>query len=531
MSLNFTMEPRVSFLTELLKEIDNGTLQIPRFQREYVWVWEQQRDLLCSIYEGLPIGSILVWSTKLTTVKSHDKIGPFKLKVLSQKTYSKMFIMDGLQRMTTLYATLFHPEGEDYDSLEGTDDYYVYCDLDAEDIQNLFIRKIDIKFFGIKEFGNFMPLRYVFDTKAFLKFQRQLPESREDWIDKADEIVAVFKNYKIPVIPLESNEMSLVTKSFERINTRGTVMSETHMLNALSYSDGFDLLEIINQNQEQYLSEIEGWGDVEKDFILALIKMDLGFDIYYKDTDIIADKLNKEVLKKVFRAIRKFIEFSNERLHLNNANLFPYKLQMYGLAYSFLQSSPLSSDVLKAWYVITTYTGAFGATARNSSYSLNDLKNYINTKKFKWSLNIQPQVNVWRENVGFRSARMKAWGMALAKKQDLILNQDNEAAKLIANHKGKCFRKPIEFKGIDSKRAGYHFLMPPNKVKNFSIDKLSEIERESHFINELLMDYLHSRDFESFANERESLIFNWEMQNIVKPAAHLLSLKNINYNV
>ncbi|WP_136806825.1 DUF262 domain-containing protein [Desulfosediminicola flagellatus] len=530
MSLNFTMEPRVSFLTELLKEIDNCSLQIPRFQREYVWVWDQQRDLLCSIYEGLPIGSILVWSTKLANVKSHNQIGPFKLKEIDQETYSKMFIMDGLQRMTTLYATLFHPVGDDYDSLEGTDDYFIYCDLDADDIQSLFVRKIDIKNFGINDSGNFMPLRYVFDTKAFLKFQRQLPEDREDWIDKADEIVAVFKNYKIPVIPLESNEISLVTKSFERINTRGTVMSETHMLNALSYSDRFDLLKIISEYQESYLGEVEGWGEVDKDFILSLIKMELGFDIYFKNTDVVAENLNQKIVQKVFCAIKDFIAFSNEILNLNNAKLFPYKLQMYGLGYSFLQSEPLPNDVLKAWYIITTYTGAFGATARNSSYSLEDLKRYIQNKEFKWTLNIQPQVNVWRENVGFRSARMKAWGFALANKQDSTLQNRNSALNLITSYRGKYFRKPLELKTVSSKRPGHHFLIPPEKVKSFSIISLSEIEREAHFINDLLIDYLLSDDFDSFANEREDLIFNWELQNIVKPAAHLLGLKNITYN-
>jgi uncharacterized protein with ParB-like and HNH nuclease domain len=530
MSQKFSMEPRVSFLTELLKEIDDCTLQIPRFQREFVWAWEQQRDLLCSIYEGLPIGAILVWSTRLTNIKSYSSIGPFKLNNPMQDSYYKMYIMDGLQRMTTLYTTLLHPINDGYQSLSGTEDFLVYCDLESEKIEDLFVKKSEIQLDGNKIPKNYMPLRIVFDTKAVLKFQRSISEDNESWIDKSDEVVSTFKNYKIPIIPLESDKQELVTKSFERINTRGTTMSETHMLNALSYSDDFDLIEKLNEYRDEYLNDIVEWEYIDADFILAIIKMELGYDIYFKDTDKLAKELNEILLKKVFRAIRSFIDFSIKTMGLNSKALYPYKLQMYGLTYAFLQKQPPCKEALEAWFIITTYTGAFGTTARNSSNALNDLITYIETKKFTWTLKVPPQINVWRDNTSFRTARVKAWMQTLAKKQDIILNPLISSTKRIADHKGKLIKKPIELKGFTNKRAGSYFLVEPGKVKTFSIWELTAEQQEAHFLNDLLLKYLKDKRFEDFAQEREELIYNWEMQNIVKPAAHLLQISTIMYN-
>ena len=222
MSDKFVMDPRVSFVTQILEEIEVGIIKIPRFQRELVWKWAQQRDLLCSIVEGIPIGSILVWSTNLDNITAYDAIGPFKLRydINNSQASQQMYLMDGLQRMSTLYAFIKHPEhtSEDADLSK----YQVFADLESTSISDMFLRKDEV----IKE-GNdpdsfqYLPLKVIFDQKKLMRFMRQIPPEKEHLIDKADDIVISFKNYKVPMIPMRSDKQELVTKSFERINTRG----------------------------------------------------------------------------------------------------------------------------------------------------------------------------------------------------------------------------------------------------------------------------------------------------------------------
>ena len=49
-------------LTEtLLTWVKSGEVAIPEIQRPFVWEATQVRDLLDSLYQGYPIGYIIVW--------------------------------------------------------------------------------------------------------------------------------------------------------------------------------------------------------------------------------------------------------------------------------------------------------------------------------------------------------------------------------------------------------------------------------------------------------------------------------------
>lgn len=527
MSSKFSIEPRVAFVSQLLAEINEGTLKIPRFQRTFVWDWDQQRDLLSSVLEGLPIGAILVWSTSLTNIASYDKIGPFRIKNLSGTEGSKsLFLMDGLQRMTTLYSMLHFPESS-ADSPEEIDKYKVYVDLNAENPTDMFVRAHDLKKFKLSlELDTLMPLSHVFDTRAFVKFSRELPPEREDLLDKADEVVSAFKNYKIPIVPLESDDQSLVTKSFERINTRGTTMSEVHMLNALSYSEDFDLLKKIEIYTKEYLSEYIADEDADFDFVLSVLKLQLNYDIYFKDTDALAQKVNDKILEEVFLGIKKFYEFSRNCFGIEKTSQYPYKLQPCAIAYSFVESNSLSTEKLKSWFYITTYTGAFGATARNSSSALSDFRELLRTGSLNWSLNMKPTTYKWDESIVLRSARMKAWALVLANHQTEILR--NDVLQDFITYKGRCFKRPLELESCELKTPGC-FLIQRHDERPKSLTELSESECEAHFISQEMITLAAEKRFKEFSALREQKIYEWEVESIIKPAAETLKLKNLEF--
>jgi len=49
--------------SDLISEIQNGVIKIPKFQREFVWSIEKTAQLLDSILKGYPIGTFILWQT------------------------------------------------------------------------------------------------------------------------------------------------------------------------------------------------------------------------------------------------------------------------------------------------------------------------------------------------------------------------------------------------------------------------------------------------------------------------------------
>ncbi|MCD9468841.1 DUF262 domain-containing protein [Photobacterium iliopiscarium] len=516
MSFNFTAEPRVTFLTQIIKELDEGLLRVPRFQRHYIWDWDQQRDLLCSVMEGLPIGAILIWNTKLQNIRSFNHIGPFKVKSIDAGYYNS-YIMDGLQRLTTLYCMLHHPAERYIDDINNADDYFVYCDLSSKNVNDLFILKSAL---SLEEQNkpNLMPLHYVFDFKSLIKFQRDIPDGNDCWLDKADEIMGIFKNYKIPVVPLESDSQSLVTKSFERINTRGTVMSEKHMINALSYSENFDLVEEIQCYKDKFLTGIDGWSDISDDILLPILKLNLNISIYDKNTDKIASKLNIKAINDLFSSLKLLSEYSRKYLKINTPDLFPYKLQIIGLAYAFLKkSSDIDIKKLTAWFFITSYTGAFGVTARQSENVLKDFIRFVDDGVFIWKATQNPTVSPLYKMSTFKSARVKIWAFALAE------NQENKAFKLLNMKKGRSVNQ-IDSIFKNNKKSGMYFISDKPVV----LSKLDKCNYTKNFIDEELVSIFYNKNEDLFEKIRSENIYNYEINEIVKPAAKLLNV-TLNY--
>ena len=50
-------------LKEILKGVDAGNLQLPDFQRDYIWSDEDVRSLIGSVAKGYPIGALLTLQT------------------------------------------------------------------------------------------------------------------------------------------------------------------------------------------------------------------------------------------------------------------------------------------------------------------------------------------------------------------------------------------------------------------------------------------------------------------------------------
>ena len=86
-------------LGTLIKYIGLGEIGLPDIQRPFVWNNAKVRDLFDSMYKGYPVGYLLFWQNVLSD--SSRTIG----SDIKQKA-ARLVIVDGQQRLTSLYAVL-----------------------------------------------------------------------------------------------------------------------------------------------------------------------------------------------------------------------------------------------------------------------------------------------------------------------------------------------------------------------------------------------------------------------------------------
>lgn len=88
-------------VSELVNMVSRGELQLPEMQRQYVWRATRVRDLLDSLYRGYPSGLILAWKSN-EDVDTRD----FAIDTQRSESQTKMLLLDGQQRLTSLSAVL-----------------------------------------------------------------------------------------------------------------------------------------------------------------------------------------------------------------------------------------------------------------------------------------------------------------------------------------------------------------------------------------------------------------------------------------
>lgn len=109
------IQTQIRSLSSLLENLRDGIIQVPPFQREFVWTRKQIVELFDSISKGYPIGSIMLWRPHTTPSWGHDRgVGGFILPDLKEP---KSYVLDGYQRLASLFGCLNSPKtsGLEYD--------------------------------------------------------------------------------------------------------------------------------------------------------------------------------------------------------------------------------------------------------------------------------------------------------------------------------------------------------------------------------------------------------------------------------
>jgi hypothetical protein len=221
-----TSEPVIQYLYQLIDAIHEGKLLIPRFQRPLVWDWDRQSELLRSVKDGIPMGAIMVWRTSKANVSWEQELAGHILPSPAEGQ-PREYLLDGLQRLSTLFAALrgFASAGDD--EIRPPIGYDLEEQVFVEDA---------------KDQPQVVPLHALPDSLRLLRFQRGLKGPRADkWIERSDELAKAFREYKVPVIPIASDEFDVAARTFNLINSQGVRMGEADMIHALTWTSTFEL--------------------------------------------------------------------------------------------------------------------------------------------------------------------------------------------------------------------------------------------------------------------------------------------------
>lgn len=215
----------------LINDIEKGTIKIPQFQREFVWTKSQSAGLVDSILKGYPIGTFILWKTR-ERLRSVRNIGRISLPEIPDGDFVN-YVLDGQQRMTSLYASL---KGEKILREDGKEEDFseIYINLTALEDEQIVVTSEE------KEDGVYLKL-----TELLKMDLQMLFDNYQEYIPKIQQYYKRIETYEFSTITVEDVPIDVATEIFTRINVGGKDLTVFEIMCAKTYdyNKEFDLAE------------------------------------------------------------------------------------------------------------------------------------------------------------------------------------------------------------------------------------------------------------------------------------------------
>lgn len=245
-------------LEKLLESINRGKIQVPDFQRPWIWDDGHIKSLLASVSRSYPIGTILMletgnkdltFATRMLEGVSIEKIendGPDKL------------ILDGQQRLTALYQSLYselpaNPKESMHPKSKKRVKRWYYMDINGALVPGEDNIEDSIKSFSeeVAEIDGFrkmlFPLNRVFNFSQWRdKYYRywNYDDTKCDEVRafERDIVMKCFYSYEVPYVTLlKDTPLEAICPIFERINSTGVNLDVFDLLIAIYAAKKFNL--------------------------------------------------------------------------------------------------------------------------------------------------------------------------------------------------------------------------------------------------------------------------------------------------
>lgn len=256
-------------LEELLRGCEAGKIQLPDFQRSWVWDEDRIRGLIASISQAFPVGALMTLEMKTGAAKTFECRPVEGAPADAASREPDELLLDGQQRMTSLYQTCLRKKlVTTVTARQKTVQRWFYIDIrkalspDADRIEAIMaipedrkLRenfnktiKLDLSTQDL-EFEHMMfPLDCVFDSDewqfAFLSrcFETGDKDRIEVFKTFKNEVLANFTGYHVPVIALGPDTThEAVCLVFEKVNTGGKPLDAFELVTAMYAAKGYRL--------------------------------------------------------------------------------------------------------------------------------------------------------------------------------------------------------------------------------------------------------------------------------------------------
>lgn len=379
-------EPKTRTFPGLISEIEKGQIKIPQFQRDFVWSIQKSASIIDSILKGYPIGTFIFWRTK-ERLRSVRNIGGQKLPELGEAEIID-FILDGQQRLTSLYACLKGVSIDRDNDGKRVDDFSkIYIDLAAEESDQ--IVKIDVinleksQVISIQDLlaGDFTILA-AYPSKYHEKLR--LYKSR-------------IESYQYSIIQINEAPIDIATEIFTRINVGGKPLTlfEIMVAKTFDYEQKFDL----SEKYEELIERLRpiNYETISDATVLQVIALIL--DSECKRQSILS--LDKQqfinIWPKAMDAIERAVEYFKNSYRIPVSQLLPYSALIVPFSYFFYHHKDKPNEdrkkLLEDFFWRCALSGRYSSSVESKlAQDVKRIEKILNDEQplYEWGMDISP---------------------------------------------------------------------------------------------------------------------------------------------
>ena len=395
-----TFDSTTRSLPDILSDIVKGKIQLPDFQRGWVWDDDHIRSLLVSIARSFPVGAVMLLETG---GEARFQLRPVEGVELPPGSNPELLILDGQQRLTTLtqvlaLKTAVKTRTEKGKAIQRHYYWHIPTALEGgERLEDAIIAveedKVERTNFGKdikldlsspeKECAQlYFPCDQTLNSDAWEEaLQEHAPDRFPQYMRFRKEVLNAFRGYQVPVIQLhKTTSKEAVCLVFEKVNTGGVPLNVFELMTATFAADGYNLRDdwygskerkVVSRYErmckEQVLEQVE-----TTDYLQAITML---HTLEKQNADLAAGKRDKQVtpvsakrvsilglelddykkwadlVEQGFMLVAKFLR----REHVRDPRELPYRTQLPPLAavLALLKEKwlePKINDKLSRWY-------------------------------------------------------------------------------------------------------------------------------------------------------------------------------------
>jgi len=350
----------VKSVSELIDDFEGGLIAVPEIQRDVVWKSDQVKQLVDSISNGFPCGSLILWEPRekdANFVKS--LVRPERLEKFSN-SLPRYFLLDGQQRVTALSSVILKR------------------DL-LKDLLNELVEDMPLIFINLKKFPNeieatqtaagynfpWVLYNSLFDGSLYGSGEYETLETGKK--EKIRRYVQHIRDYKFPVQIIRDQNYSTVAEIFTRVNSQGTQLTgaEIHLAKIVPHWQG------ITKEFRDYRKELrKNYYDLDLTFLMRVITaIECNVPQIKKLAEKIAkDKTSKASLNRTWGKVKtstnKLIRILKNELYLDKSKYVISKNALVPLVY-YIASEKKSAAIsnIKKFFLLAQLSEHYGASA------------------------------------------------------------------------------------------------------------------------------------------------------------------------